>query len=111
MTPDLLKTCMTLISMRHSVGQQMFCIACDTILDCQRAVEVTVWVNGDVALLRCYCGSCADRLLAPAPEAQAQTERSLARAGIACDDVKVEYVDGRLYTDKQWRDADMMRGM
>ena len=111
MSADLFQTCMRLISMRHSVGQQMFCTACDTILDCQRAVEVTVWVDGAVQLLRVYCGSCADRLLAPAPEAEAQTERSLSKAGVDCDEVRVEYVDGRLYTDEQWQDADMMRGM
>lgn len=111
MTPDLFRTCMRLISMRHSVGRQMWCITCDSILDCQRAVEVTVWVNNDVALLRVYCGSCADRLLAPAPEAQQQTERSLTRAGVEVTEVRVEYVDGRAYTDEQWRDADLMRGM
>ena len=83
---DLIRSAMLRESFQGLVGMQTFCKACSSILDCRRAVEVTVNdsdnrpVKTDI-----FCATCFDK---------ADLE-SLQRDVLTPNDLTLEVTDGR----------------
>ena len=96
-----------LASLKATCGQQIFC-NCESILDCRRAVEVTVVRHGRPVFCRAFCGKCADTQLAGTDEACQNIARALTARGLntAPEDLEVQVVDGRQHSEEFWKLSD-----
>ena len=106
---DSFQTGMRLVAMRHVTGRQMFC-GCGAVLDCRRAVEVEVRADDKLLFDRVFCGACADTNFRDREEALADITERLRGLDIL-GTVTLELIDGRTFSDDDWRNADMMGGM
>lgn len=77
------------------VGRATTCRGCGSVLDCRRAGDITIKVDGKARFARVLCSKCFDRVL--------DNVRTLTPEGIAaavnCDPtstVTVEVIDGRV---------------
>ena len=72
---------------KSAVGKQTFCYVgqCRAVLDCRRAVEITVWSDKEPVRVAFYCANCYDR--ANLARFEAET--------LAPNGLRLEITDGR----------------
>tara|TARA_R100001082_G_C4307218_1_gene135128 strand:- start:311 stop:604 length:294 start_codon:yes stop_codon:yes gene_type:complete len=72
---------------KSAVGHQTFCYVgqCRAVLDCKRAVEITIWKGKEPAKVSFYCSKCYDKADLVRFEAEVLTPNGLT----------LEIVDGR----------------
>jgi|TARA_R110000744_G_scaffold28138_1_gene68117 hypothetical protein len=60
---DLIQKEMIKESFRGFVGRQIFCAVgqCGAVLDCRRAVEVTITEGDEIKQVQIYCAKCFDK--------------------------------------------------
>lgn len=100
-----IETSLKLTSLRHGVSTVMFCPICNSIMDCTRAVEITLLRDGSVIYCKVFCGRCYDgKINAPADIVKTAEQR------LGCP-VEIEIIDGRKYSPADWRMQDTVANM